>query len=111
MGHDAQDYTANGPTNIGFRTGGDNTGIKNGVVAAGINIGVHGIGVGEPETTLLATGVFGESARGYGVRGKSVQIGVLGESDKETGVRGVGKWGVEGVVLFNEEEGVLIGVR
>lgn len=46
----AQDYTANGPTNVGFRTGGDGTGIRNGVVAAGTEIGARGIGRDAPGT-------------------------------------------------------------
>ncbi len=63
---DAQDYTANGPTDIGFRTGGDGTGIVNGVVAAGTQIGVHGIGVGESGHSAETVGVVGESKIGIG---------------------------------------------
>jgi hypothetical protein len=92
--HNATDYTANGPTNIGFRTGGDNTGIENGVVATGTKIGVKGIGAKLPDSSAQATGVEGESPEGYGVRGHSVtDYGVVGSSDDYTGIRGDGKFG------------------
>lgn len=71
---DAQDYTANGPTNAGFRTNGAN--IVNGVVASGTQYGVHGIGVGGS--------------------GASETVGVVGESESGSGVRGFGSPGVEG---------------
>ena len=58
--HDAQDYTANGPTNVGFKTGGDGTGIANGVVAEGNVFGVHGIGLGTEGSSAETVGVFGE---------------------------------------------------
>jgi hypothetical protein len=44
--HNAQDYLVNGPTNAGFKTGGNGTGIANGVVAEGNVFGVYGIGLG-----------------------------------------------------------------
>lgn len=109
---DAQDYTANGPTDIGFRTGGDGTGIKNGVVATGIEIGVHGKGgtgvVGETDS---GTAVEGISREGTGVSGLSIaarveSIGVSGSSRAEggKGVSGSGTTGVEGF-------GNLVGVH
>ena len=78
--HDAQDYTANGPTNVGFKTGGDGTGIANGVVAEGNVFGVHGIGLGTEGSSAETVGVFGESDSGYGVKGQSTGnfSGVLG---------------------------------
>jgi hypothetical protein len=96
--HDAQDYTANGPTSIGFRTGGDNTGIANGVVATGTEIGVHGIGAGVDGSSAPTFGVVGESSSGIGVKGKAVNhSGVVGESATSRGVHGVGGFiGVHG---------------
>lgn len=86
---DAQDYTANGPTDVGFRTGGDGTGITNGVVAMGTQFGVHGTGVGAPGTSEETIGVFGDSTLGIGVKGMSTsQPGVLGLSDTDNGVQG-----------------------
>jgi hypothetical protein len=97
---DAQDYTANGPTDIGFRTGGDGTGIANGVVATGTQIGVRGICVGGGQGSDFC-GVVGESTEGIGVRGKSTnQAGVIGITDLHVGVQGfAGKSGdgVQGV--------------
>jgi len=97
---DAQDYTANGPTDIGFRTGGDGTGIANGVVAHGTQIGVHGISSADGQGSDFF-GVFGESFGGVGVLGKSTnQAGVMGITDLDVGVQGfAGKTGtgVEGV--------------
>lgn len=97
---DAQDYTANGPTDIGFRTGGDGTGIANGVVATGTQIGVRGICAGGGQGSDFC-GVVGESTVGIGVRGQSRnQAGVIGITDLHVGVQGfAGKsgGGVEGV--------------
>jgi hypothetical protein len=87
--HDAQDYTANGPTDIGFRTGGDNTGITNGVVAYGTEFGVRGIGVGTEGSSKPAFGVFGE--------GKGSNEGVVGQSETGTGVRGESRGPAPGV--------------
>lgn len=85
---DAQDYTANGPTDVGFRTGGDGTGIENGVVATGTKIGVHGIGAGVDGSNAETIGVFGESAH-RGVVGHSTNdVGVFGRSDQFNGVAG-----------------------
>jgi hypothetical protein len=97
--HDAQDYTANGPTDAGFRTGGDR--IKNGVIATGTEIGVHGIGAGTVDGTVESskptTGVVGESKRGNGVKGFSRDFaGVVGESETSNGVQGNGPTGVYG---------------
>ena len=96
--HDAQDYTANGPTAVGFQTGGDGTGIANGVVAGGTESGVHGIGLGDPGSSAMTYGVLGESKTGYGVKGYSENLaGVLGISHNEPGVKGSGNAvGVEG---------------
>ena len=89
--HDAQDYTANGPTAVGFKTGGDGTGIANGVVAEGTEYGVHGKGLGTEGASTETTGVFGESIPGYGVKGISTNFpGVFGRSDHDAGVQGVG---------------------
>jgi len=94
--HEAQDYKANGPTGIGFRTGGDGTGIANGVVAAGTEIGVHGIGLGIEGSNASSAGVVGEGGY-YGVRGFSQNVvGVFGHSDAGTGVKGIGETGVQG---------------
>jgi hypothetical protein len=94
----ATSYTADGPNPVGFRTGGDGTGIGDGVVATGTHFGVQGIGA--------ESGVVGESNQGFGVRGKSQnQAGVFGKSDFASGVEGTSKTtGVRGV-------GDLIGVR
>ena len=67
--HNAQDYTANGPTDIGFRTGGDGKGITNGVVAIGTQCGVHGEGGPIVGSAAVPVGVFGHSKDGVGVRG------------------------------------------
>jgi hypothetical protein len=86
---DAQDYTANGPTDVGFRTGGDGTGITNGVVATGTEIGVHGTGVGTGTSSVEVIGVLGDSTAGVGVKGIATgQQGVLGFSDTAEGVQG-----------------------
>ncbi|HXC96361.1 MAG TPA: hypothetical protein VNU92_11720 [Edaphobacter sp.] len=88
--NDAQDYTANGPTDVGFRTGGDGTGITKGVAATGNEIGVHGTGLGVEGTSTEVIGVFGDSIVGIGVKGVSIsQQGVLGISDTEDGVSGL----------------------
>ena len=58
---DAQDYTANGPTDVGFRTGGDDTGITTGVVAAGTEFGVVGTGVLIEGSPFRPIGVLGMS--------------------------------------------------
>jgi hypothetical protein len=100
--HDAQDYTANGPTTIGFRTGGDGRGIENGVVAIGNQIGVRGICVGGAQGADFC-GVVGEGGVvGRGVRGQSKnQVGVIGISDIFTGVQGLGGPQGEGVNGFS----------
>jgi hypothetical protein len=93
MGDDAQDYTANGPTDIGFRTGGDGTGIDNGVVAQGKITGVTGIGLAPPGSVPQPIGVVGKG-----------QIGVVGlgrqpentAPDSSVGVFGQGSVGVRG---------------
>lgn len=103
--HDAQDYTANGPTSVGFKTGGDGTGIVNGVVAEGTEYGVCGRGLGTYGSSAETAGVFGESITGYGVKGVSTNFpGVLGISRFSPGVKGDGNdVGVEG----NGKTGVL----
>ena len=103
--HEAQDYKANGPADVGFRTGGDNTNIENGVVAAGTKFGVRGIGVAiDSNGSTLTVGVEGEG--GIGVRGISrSDAGVFGLSDIGAGVKGSSKTtGVEGI-------GDTVGVR
>lgn len=103
--HDAQDYTANGPTEIGFRTGGDGTGITKGVVATGTEVGVFGRGVGVENTgPAVSIGVVGEGTRGVvgrgfvGVSGEgSTGVEGFGDSSSGMGVRGVGRTGVFGV--------------
>jgi hypothetical protein len=102
--HDeAQDYKANGPTEIGFRT--DGTGIENGVVAFGKQVGVHGISVGGEKGAFFC-GVFGKSDTGIGVQGQSTnQAGVIGVSDKFDGVQGNGGHlgvGVRGTSTSND---------
>jgi hypothetical protein len=93
--HDATSYTANGPTDIGFRTHG--TRITKGVEAFGTAIGVHGIGTGIEGSTAESIGVLGEGIGGYGVKGHSDNFpGVYGQSEKQSGVRGTGATGVEG---------------
>ncbi|HEY9106994.1 MAG TPA: hypothetical protein VIN58_09975 [Roseateles sp.] len=106
--HDAQDYTANGPSNVGFRTGGAN--IEVGVQATGHETGVHGVGVGHDGLTDFAVaGVRGESNAGYGVIGQATvsafpgvqgnsesYVGVIGESRQDAGVEGHGLVGVVG---------------
>ena len=82
------DYTATGPTDIGFRT--DGTRIENGVVAFGNQIGVKGISVGGEKGPFFC-GVFGESHDGIGVQGKSENMaGVIGISGGADGVKGFG---------------------
>jgi len=114
---DAQDYTANGPSNFGFRTGGAN--IQVGVDAAGIDIGVRGVSAGQPDTTRPSdAGVVGESSGGgFGVRGSGTNVaGVFGESKDGPGVRGSSKsgTGVEGngdkVGVFGETSSNDFGV-
>jgi hypothetical protein len=98
MGDDAQDYTANGPTDIGFRTGGDGTAIDNGVVVSGKIFGVHGIGLGQPGSSFQTCGVVGESTDGIGVKGQCQNggnPGVQGTSHSGNGVEGFG--GAQGV--------------
>ncbi len=87
--HDAQDYTANGPTDAGFRTGGDNTKIINGAVLAGTECGVRGIGLETKGSSKPAIGVFGE--------GKGSNGGVVGQSETGTGVRGESRGPAAGV--------------
>ena len=97
---DAQDYTANGPTDIGFRT--DGTGIEKGVVAFGHQIGVQGSSVGG-DTGSFFCGVFGESHVGIGVQGHSKNMtGVIGMSDNGNGVQGFGGKQGNGVSGFSD---------
>jgi hypothetical protein len=105
--HEAKDYQANGPTDIGFRTHG--TQIENGVVASGTKLGVHGIGVGDEGTTAIADGVRGEShAGGSGVVGIGPEAGVRGESEKGgDGVRGFSEEGVGVRGESNTNDGVV----
>lgn len=106
---DATSYTANGPTDIGFRTHG--TRITNGVVAFGTAIGVHGIGAQIAGTTAESIGVLGQSNSGYCVKGTTSQTafpGVYGQSDFGTGVQGVGTTGVLGEGIG---DGDLFGVH
>jgi len=105
--HDeAQDYKANGPTDVGFRTGGDGTGITNGVVATGIEIGVSGTSLGTPNSNKLSVGVIGKGET-FGVQGISQNgDGVFGSSDKFSGVKGTGGDFGAGVAGF----GTLVGV-
>jgi hypothetical protein len=84
---DAKDYTANGPTDAGFRTGGDGTGIKNGVFVAGKEIGVSGTSLGTGDGSFFA-GLAGEGPA-FGVHGHSQNgIGVFGRSEAANGVEG-----------------------
>jgi hypothetical protein len=88
--NDAQDYTANGPTDVGFRTGGDGTGITKGVAVTGNEIGVHGTGLGFGGMSAEVIGVLGDSKVGVGVKGVSTSVqGVLGVSDTFNGVEGM----------------------
>jgi hypothetical protein len=108
--NDAQDYTANGPTDVGFRTGGDGTGITNGVVAAGTAIGVHGTGVGVAGNGAVTIGVFGDSTFGIGigVQGMSTgQQGVLGISDTGDGVQGTSGSGVGVSGISHNNDGIV----
>jgi hypothetical protein len=115
--HDAQDYTANGPTDIGFRTGGDGKGITNGVVAIGTECGVFGHskdGIGVKGVADEGNdGVFGSSHTGRGVEGSShFGIGVNGESTEDNGVVGSSshenKSGVFG--FHRDSAGIVFGV-
>lgn len=104
---DAQDYTANGPTDVAFRTGGDGTGIRQGVVAIGTQIGVSGTSLGLAGSNFNVGvagkgdhfGVHGLTTTGIGVFGRSdFSSGVEGASagNQGQGVRGVGHVGVVG---------------
>lgn len=84
--HDAQDYTANGPTDVAFRTGGNDTGITKGVVVRGLEIGVDGTGLGIEGNSYWPNGVRGTAPSGTGVEGHG-RIGVKGFGD-ENGVAG-----------------------
>lgn len=86
--HDAQDYTANGPTDVAFRTGGNDTGITKGVVVRGLEIGVDGTGLGIEGSSRRPYGIRGTATPGTGVAGYG-QIGVEGNGDY-IGVQGVG---------------------
>jgi hypothetical protein len=104
---DATDYTANGPTEIGFRT--DGTRIENGVVAFGKQIGVQGISVGG-DTGSFFCGVFGDSHDGIGVQGHSAsQAGVIGISDGFHGVAGEGGKQGNGVSGTSESNDGIVG--
>ena len=122
--HEAQDYKANGPTGIAFRTGGDGTNIKNGVVAQGTKIGVTGIGLAAPGTFSIdqPIGVVGKGH--IGVKGLGHQpegttpdssVGVFGQGS--VGVRGSGEGadaiGVDGGSKATGVRGFgdLVGVR
>lgn len=95
--HDAQDYTANGPTDVGFRTVGPN--FTKGVEVFGTAVGVHGIGTGTEDSSAVSTGIVGEGGE-FGVRGFSTNAtGVYGHSDKGTGVQGQGVTGIKGVSI------------
>ena len=98
---DAQDYTANGPTDVGFRTGGDGTGIAKGVVAQGTVVGVHGIGSGPADA--IAVGVLGESKNGVGVQGRSFRgIGVAGSTaDPDSSAISGSAQGGDGITGFS----------
>lgn len=101
---EAQDYTALGASNYGFRTSATN--IINGVDVVGKSIGVRGVSAGgDPgQPDFQAAGVVGEgTVQGQGVRGHSqLYAGVEGTSEGSPGVQGTsylkssGK-GVEGV--------------
>lgn len=112
-------YTADGPTDVGFRTGGDETEIANGVFATGIVIGVQGKSVGRPDPDTNRPlsdfiGVVGESNVGSGVFGDSLLgggNGVSGKSIHGTGVAGVGKTGVSGLGDGRGEDVDLTGVH
>ena len=100
---DAQDYTANGPTDVGFRTGGDGTGIAKGVLAQGTVVGVHGIGSGPANSIAEVSGVLGESKTGTGVKGRSFRgIGVVGVTDDpdSSAISGLAQGG-DGVTGFS----------
>lgn len=113
---DATDFTANGPTTVGFRTGGDGTGIDNGVVVSGKICGVHGTGTGTVNSSDEVCGVLGESSVGFGVKGLSHggfpgvrgigtgSIGVHGSSGTDTGVFGLSTdgLGVKGESTTND---------
>jgi hypothetical protein len=100
---DATDFTANGPTAVAFRTGGDGTGIDNGVIAQGKIVGVTGIGLADPGTVPQPIGVVGKG-----------QIGVMGlgrqpegtTPDSSVGVFGQGSVGVRGSTDGAESVGV-----
>jgi hypothetical protein len=81
---DAQDYTANGPSAFGFRTGGAN--ISVGAELTGNDTGVHGVGE--------KIGVLGEGQEA-GVHGR----GTLGPNPGFDGPAGVG---VHGESQFND---------
>lgn len=102
MGDDAQDYTANGPTDIAFRTGGDGSGIDNGVVAQGKVTGVTGLGRAAPGTIPLPVGVVGDGPIGVVGIGREV----AGAPGSGIGVFGQGAIGVRGSTAGSEEIGV-----
>lgn len=116
--HDAQNYTANGPSSFGFRTGGAN--IEVGAELTGLSVGVHGAAAGHDDGSGgIIAGVFGESVAGYGVRGRTTADeiagvwglsvsgpGVQGDSTSGAGVKGEGRTGVRG---FGREGGGVSG--
>ena len=116
----ATSYTADGPTEIGFRTGGDGTGIKKGVVVSGTKIGVHGIA--RDPGSIDPIGVVGEGhigVQGLGRQpentGPSSSVGVFGQGF--AGVRGAGE-GADGIGVDGGSKatgvrgnGDLVGVR
>jgi hypothetical protein len=110
--HEGHDYKATGPAAIGFQAIGSR--VDMGVEGIGIDLGVHGKGVGREGTTSPGPiGVKGEATHGTGVLGTSTsQIGVDGSSDAGRGVRGTGGlFGVEGVAQTVGEHLGTIGVR
>jgi hypothetical protein len=107
---EAQDYKANGPTDVGFRTGGDGTGITKGVVATGTEIGVSGTALRiEGQGNGVSVGVVGNGGTA-GVQGSSENgPGVWGQSGLYFGVEGVSTGGENGAGVRGW--GPVIGVR
>jgi hypothetical protein len=91
--HDAQDYKANGPTNIGFRTGGDGTGIDTGADLRGVNTGVRARGGDrgvEAESNTCGVSGLGDWAGVFGTGTYEEGAGVVGLGKKRaTGVYGI----------------------
>jgi hypothetical protein len=116
----SRNFTADGPTTVGFATGGDGTAIDNGVVVSGKQCGVSGKGLGGTNTIGDICGVLGESSVGFGVKGLSQgsfaavrgegrnAIGVEGTSGPSIGVRGesTGDDGIVGISRGDRKSGV-----